>query len=118
MLTMFRRLRRPRDRIASNIPDIKKALSRLSGRPKIKVVLLSPQKIQFCEQEIQAAAIDGVEFTILLDIAEALQSGATFDVAILCCHVQGEEESALLAMRQHGLARLYGAWFWDNHHHH
>ncbi len=118
MLTMFRRLRRPRDRIVSNIQEIKNALSRLSARTTVKVIVLSPQKIQFCEQEIRAAAIDGVEFTVLLDIAEALQSGITFDVAILCCHVQGEEESALLKLRQHGLARLYAAWFWDNHHHH
>jgi len=118
MLTMFRRLRRPRDRIVSNLQEIKNALSRLSARATVKVVVLSPQKIQFCEQEIRAASIDGVEFTILLDIAEALQSGATFDVAILCCHVQGEEEAALFKLRQHGLARLYGVWFWDNHHHH
>src|SRR5258708_2365418 len=118
MLTMFRRLRRPRDRIISTTREIKNTLSQLSARATVKVVVLSPQKIQFCEQEIQAAAIDGVEFTILLDIAEALQSGATFDVAILCCHVQGEEETTLFMLRQHGLARLYGVWFWDNHHHH
>ncbi len=117
MLTMFRRLRRPRDRIVSNIQEIKNVLSRLSARATIKVVVLSPQKIQFCEQEIRAAAIEGVEFTVLLDIGEALRSGATFDVAILCCHVQGEEEAALFKLRQHGLARLYGVWFWDNHHH-
>jgi hypothetical protein len=118
MLTMFQRLRRPHDRIVSNIQEIKNALSRLSARATVNVVVLSPQKIQFCEQEIRAAAIDGVEFTILFDIAEVLQSGATFDVAILCCHVQGEEEAALFKLRQHGLARLYGVWFWDNHHHH
>jgi hypothetical protein len=115
---MLRRLLRPRDRIVSNIHDIENALRRLSARATVKVVLLSPQKIQFCEQEIRAAAVDGIEFTVLLDIAEALQSSATFDVAILCCHVQGEEEHALLKMRQHGLACLYGVWFWDNHHHH
>jgi hypothetical protein len=82
------------------------------------VALLSPQKIQFCEQEIRAAAVEGVEFTILLDITAVLQSDAAFDVAILCCHVQGEEEATLFKLRQRGLARLYGVWYWDNHHHH
>jgi hypothetical protein len=109
---------RPRDRIISDIQEIKNVLSRLSAQAALKVVVWSPQKIQFCEQEIRTAAIDGVEFTILFDIAEILQSGATFDVAILCCHVEGGEEAALFQLRQHGIAQLYGVWFWDNHHHH
>jgi len=118
MLTMLRRLRRPRDRIISNIQEIKTMLRRLSTQASIRVMVWSPQKIQFCEQEIRAATIDGIEFTILFDIAEILQSGATFDVVILCCHVQGGEEAALFKLRQHDFAKLYGVWFWDNHHHH
>ena len=81
MFTISGRLRRPRDRILSTIRDIKNTLKRLSAKATVRVVLLSPQKIQFCEQEIQTAVIDGVEFTILFDIAELFKSGATFDVA-------------------------------------
>jgi hypothetical protein len=104
------------DRIVSNIQEIHSALSGLSEQAVVKAVLLSLQKQQFCEQEIRAAAIDGIEFTVLPDIAEVLQSGTVFDIAILCCHLQGEE-AALFELRQRGLARLYGVWFWDNHHH-
>jgi hypothetical protein len=88
----------------------------MSERTAIKVVVLSRQKWQFCEDEIREAHIDGVEFTVLPEIGEVLQSGRAFDVAILCCHLEGEE-AALFEMRQHGLAALYGVWFWENHHH-
>jgi len=104
------------DRIVSNIQEIHSALSGLSEEAVVKVVLLSLQKWQFCEQEIRAAAIDGIEFTVLPDMAEVLQSGDVFDLAILCSHLEGEE-AALFEMRQRGLAALYGVWFWDNHHH-
>src|SRR5437868_2804309 len=104
------------DRIVSSIQEIYSVLSGLSEQAAVKVVLLSLQKHQFCEQEIRAAAIDGIEFTVLPEIAEVRQSGAVFDLAILCCHLQGEE-AALFELRQRGLAALYGVWFWDHHHH-
>lgn len=105
------------DRILSNIHQIHAALGALAGQEVIKVALLSPQKRQFCAWEIQSVTIGGVEFTILPDIALMLQSTAVFDVAILCCHNEGEEK-ILFELRRRGLAALYGAWFWDNHHHH
>ncbi len=92
-------------------------LGGLSQQPILKVVLLSRQRRQFCEQEIEAAAIEGVEFTVLPRIADVLQSGAVFDLAILCCHLEGGEEAVLFEARRSGLAALYGVWFWDNHHH-
>lgn len=105
-----------RDKIVSNIQEIYSRLSALTEQAAVKVVLLSAQKQQFCEHEIRAAAMEGIEFTVLPNVAEVLQSGAVFDLAILCCHLQGEE-AALFALRQRGLAALYGVWFWDNHHH-
>jgi hypothetical protein len=105
------------DRVVSNIQEIQNAVRVLSARPVVKVVLLSRQKWQFCAQEIRAATIEGVEFTVLPDLAEILQSGEVFDLAILCSHLEGEE-AALFELRQRGLAALYGVWFWDHHHHH
>lgn len=104
------------DRIVSNIQEIHRVLNGLSKQECVKVVLLSLSKHQFCQHEIRAAAIDGIEFTVLPEIAEVLQSRAVFDLAILCCHLKGEE-AALFEMRQRGLAALYGVWFWDHHHH-
>lgn len=105
------------DRLIANIQEIENTLRVLGSRPAVKAVLLSRQNRQFCEQEIRAATVEGVEFTVLPDIAEVLRSGEVFDVAILCCHLTGEE-AALFELRQSGLAALYGVWFWDNHHHH
>lgn len=114
---LWRPRRHNRDRVISNIQESQDALNRLSTQAVVKVVLLSVAKRAFCEEEIRAAAIDGVEFTVLPDIAEVLRSGAIFDFVILCCHVLGEE-AVLFDLRERGVAGLYGAWFFDNHHHH
>lgn len=109
--------RRAGDRLLSSLRDMQAELASLAKRRTVKVVLLSLQKGLFCENEIRSAAFDdGVEFTILPDLTTLLKSDAVFDVAILCCHVLGEE-NAFLQMRERGLAKFYGAWFWDNHHH-
>jgi hypothetical protein len=105
------------DRVVANIQEIQNTLRALGARPVVKVVVLSRQKRQFCDQEIQAATVEGIEFTVLPDIADVLQSAAVYDLAILCCHLEGEE-AALFELRRRGVAALYGVWFWDNHHHH
>jgi hypothetical protein len=99
----------------SGLEEKLRVLAGISARKTVKAVLLSLQKEPFCEHEIRSAAIDGIEFTILPDFERLLNSGAVYDIAILCCHVQ-TEETALLEMRKRGLAKLYCAWFWDNHH--
>ena len=109
--------RQKRDRVISDVQEIQNRLNQLGTHAVVNVALLSLEKNAFCPEEIRAASIDGVKFTILPDIGEVLRSHAIFDVVLLCCHVRGEE-SILFDLRQRGVAALYGAWFWDNHHHH
>src|SRR3974377_380240 len=82
---------RNKDRVISGIQERQSTLGRLSRRSVVQVALLSLETHAFCPEEIETAAIDGVEFTVLPDFAEVLGSNAVFDVILLCCHVRGEE---------------------------
>ena len=105
------------DRIVSAILESQQKLRDLSGQALLRAALLSPQRRQFCSDEIMNASIAGIDFDVLPDMAEAARRPGLYDVCILCCHNEGEE-AILLNLRNLGFARFYAVWLWDNHHHH
>lgn len=105
------------DRIFSGVSGIVESLSRMAGADTLRVVLLSPQKRQFCLHEPHTTITMGITFDILEDIVALVHRGGKYDICILCCHNEGDEAN-LLELRNKEVAKLYFVWFWDNHHHH
>ena len=105
------------DRITSLLQDVRTSLDRLSVVRPLKAVLLARNRQRFCAHELSATTIDGIDFEILPDIAQAGRDRTGYDFCILCCQNHGEE-AVLLGLRKKQFAKLYFAWMWDNHHHH
>src|SRR5271154_5225472 len=104
------------DRVVQGIEAVQKTLRQWSGAGPVSAVFLSPQKRQYCADEIGPRSVGGVDFDVLPDIADVEKQGRHYDLCILGCHNEGEE-SILMNLRDRDVAKLYAVWLWDNHHH-
>jgi len=105
------------DRLVQNIHGIHATVEGLARKPALKAVLVSRKRDHFCSHTIRRASFHGVEFDILPDLAALRGQASAYDICILCCH-NNDEEPLLFELRAAGLASVYFAWMWDNHHHH
>lgn len=103
-------------RILRNLNHIVDCLTVARAKSKLRIAFYSTERSFFCPDEEVRIEEPGFLIEFKESLEELLSTQGAYDVLMLACH-NAWEDRIIWEARRRGVADLYVAWLWDNHHH-